>query len=480
MFKNFSLKIKLTILFSILLLVILGILGAGFYCYLRHFLLISTATRVRAQAKPVIERWLYSRLSEPPLVGDEIRRKEPTSSYLQEIAAPLARDLTSKDTSALVLDQRGRILASGRLLSEEPPSPPPQDQAIDKALVGNNEVNYTTRFNGRHLLVLLIPLRKSPRAREILGVVQLSTYLKPIDQILNSFANLLLISLLGALFIGVVLSSLLVSSVLKPLDNMIFVCQAIASGDLNQRVYLPERKDEIGRLAFSFNNMVEQIQNNFEAQRQFMANAAHELRSPLAALQGSLEVLLRGVQDDPETAARLTKAMYKETRRLVRLCEELLDITRLRSVKNIEKQTFSLDSFLAEILTQWQLLVPDREWELFIDFQGEILADPDKLKQVLHNLLENAVRHTRSGAKIQLGAKLTEKEVKIWVSDQGEGIDQEILPYIFEPFYRGQGRGGKAGLGLALAKNIVEAHGGKIYVESRPGKGTTFTIILPR
>ncbi len=477
--KNLSLKLKLTLLFSGLLIFILGGLGISFYVYLQHFLFSNTATRVRAQAKPVIEHWLYSELAEPPLVGYKARGSLPTEEYLKEIAGPLARDLTSRDTSALILDKKGEILAAGKLLPEEPPIPPPRGKAITQALSGENEITYTTWFKGDYLLVLLIPLRKAPQAKEILGVVQLATYLKPIDQTLKSFRELLLASLMIALFIGACLSSLLVASVLKPLDKMILVCQAISSGDLKQRVRLPERKDEIGRLANSFDQMVEQLHRTFEAQRQFMANAAHELRTPLAAIQGSLEVLLRGVQDDPETAARLTKAMFKETKRLGRLCEELLDLARLQMVQNLEKQSFEIGPFLSEILEQGKLMAPDRTWELIEGPQGEILADRDRLKQVFYNLMENAIRHTKSGDKIQLGWKFSGKRLYLWVADEGEGISAEFLPYIFEPFYSGRGRRGKAGLGLALAKSIVEAHGGKISVQSTPSSGAVFTISLP-
>ena len=477
--KDLSLKLRLTFLFSGLLLFILGGLGASFYGYLRHFLLSNTATRIRAQAKPVIEHWLYSELARPPLVGYQVYGRTPTSQYLREISAPLARDLTSRDTSALVLDNKGQILATGKLLPEEPPTPPPKTEAVSKALSGENEVSYTASFQGTHLLVLLIPLRKAPQAEEILGVVQLATDLQPIDQTLKNFLNLLLASLAIALLIGAALGSLSVASVLKPLDRMILVCQAISSGDLNQRVRLPERKDEIGHLAHSFDHMVEQLQRTFEAQRQFMANAAHELRTPLTALQGSLEVLLRGVQDDPETAARLTQAMFRETKRLVRLCEELLSLTRLQLAPNLEKQSFEIGPFLAEILEQGKLLAPDRVWELLEGPPGKILADPDKLKQVLYNLLENAIRHTKEGDKIQLGWTFSKKEARLWVSDEGEGILQEILPYIFEPFYSGHGRRGKAGLGLALVKSIVEAHGGKIAVQSLPEQGSIFIIHLP-
>ena len=381
--QNSPLRLRLTLLYVGLLSLLLCALGGTLYWDTSHFLHDSTVSRLRAQAKPVIERWLYPAGPHPPPLSPAgpgpLQPSPPVTPDLAHIAEGLACDLTSRDTVALILDQDGQVLASGRRLPEEPPSPTPDPLHCSRALAGENEVDYTATVNGERMLVLLIPLRRAPGSPEILGAVQLSTPLAPIDQILLRQRLLLGLGIGLTLLVGTICGLWLTTSALDPLSRMVVTCRRIATGDLSQRVNLPHHKDEVGQLASAFNEMVARIEGSFEAQRRFVANAAHELRTPLTALQGSMEVLLRGSQDDPAAVARLTQGTYREVTRLARLCEQLLDLTRLDVSVPLHKQPIELQAFFDEFVQQARFLAREREVVLRSGLPITLLADPDLL-----------------------------------------------------------------------------------------------------
>ena len=470
--RSLPLRLRLTILYVGLLALLLGLFAGVLYWDFAHYLVDSTVTRLRAQAKPIIESQTGS-LASTDLASPE------NSGPVQT----LARDLTSRDTVALILDPAGQVIAVGKTLPEEPSPPPPDPTYAARALAGENEVTYVAEVDGQRQLVLLIPWRSQPGGSQILGVIQLSTPLAPIEQTLARQRWLLISGILLAVLLGSAAGLWLTSSALKPLNQMTDTCERIAEGDLSQRVNLPERGDEIGRLAHAFDHMVARLEASFEAQRRFVANAAHELRTPLTALRGSLEVLLRGAQDDPEAAARLTQGMYREVVRLSRLSEQLLDLSRMGTTATIHKKSFDLKAFFEEFLYQARLLARDRTVELKPGPAITLLADPDALKEILFNLVDNAVQHTEEGGVITLGWRTTSGYVELWVADDGEGVALDDLPHIFEPFYRGDSsrarRQGGSGLGLALVQALAQAHGGRVAVESAPGQGARFTVKLP-
>ncbi len=504
--NDLPLRYKLTLLYVGLLAALLCALGVVLYLDTAHFLVHTTAVRLRAQAKPTIERWLpgWSAGEEgppsppapgptpptgapgppgPPAPAPLEDKSETASSSLDEIAAHLSQALTSRDTTALVLDNTGKLLATGRQLPEEPLPASPDPTYVSRALAGENEVTYITSVDGVRSLVLLIPLRRAPGDRKVVGVVELTTPLSLIDAVLWRQRVLIGLGVILTLVLGTLGGLWITRSALTPLQRMITTCRRISAGDLSQRVNLPARRDEVGQLASAFDNMVAQIEKAFAAQKRFVAAAAHELRTPLTALRGSLEVLLRGAQDDPTTAARLVQGMYREVARLIRLAEQLLDITRLDSPVIIHRQPVDLARFLSGFLDQARRLAGERTVTLTPGEDVTVSADPDALKQVLFNLVDNAVKHTTSDGRIDIGWEVNE-EVAIWVADDGTGIAPNDLPHVFEPFYRGDRsrsrRRGGAGLGLSLVRAVVEAHGGTVEVESKLNAGTRVTLRLPR
>jgi len=505
--NDIPLRYKLTLLYMGLLAALLCTLGIVLYLDTAHFLVHTTAMRLRAQAKPTVEHWLpgWSTGGEEPLphapgpapltaapsppgppapaIPTE-NGAESASSSLDGIAAQLSRALTSRDTTALVLDNTGKLLATGRQLSEEPLPASPDPTYVARALAGENEVTYITKVNGVRSLVLLIPLRQEPTQRKVVGVVELTTPLSLVDAVLWRQRLLIGLGILLTLGLGTLGGLWITRSTLTPLQRMISTCRRIAAGDLSQRVNLPARRDEVGQLATAFDNMVAQIEKAFAAQKRFVAAAAHELRTPLTALHGSLEVLLRGAQDDPSTATRLVQGMYREVTRLIRLAEQLLDITRLDSPVIIHRQPVNLSQFLIGFLDQARRLARERSVTLTTGEEATISADPDALKQVLFNLVDNAIKHTTTDGKINIGWEVKEKEIAIWVADDGTGIAPNDLPHVFEPFYRGDRsrsrRHGGAGLGLSLVRAVVEAHDGTVKVESELNAGTRVTLLLSR
>ncbi len=469
--RNLPLRVRLTLLNVGLWANLLCLLGSLLYWDTHRFLLENTALRLRAQAKPIIAQRLYA---QPP-AADEQR--------LHQVAADLARDLTSRDTAALVLDQDGNLLATGQHLAEEPTPLPPDPTYDARALAGENEVTYLVTSQGHQVLVLLIPLRDTPGGDKILGLVQLSTTMTSAERLLSRQKWLIGLGSAAVLLLGTVLGLWLTTSSLQDLTRMVTTCRLIAGGDFSKRVNLPHHDDEVGQLAQAFDEMAARIEATFASQRRFVANAAHELRTPLTALQGSLEVLMRGAQDDPASVARLTQGMYREVTRLSRLCEQLLDLSHMEAAPNLHLQPIDLSQFIVTFLPQAQLLAQEHTLTLESSPPATVQADPDALTQILFNLIANAVQHTDAGTTITLGWQTRPTEVSFYIRDNGGGISADDLPHIFEPFYRGDNsrsrRRGGTGLGLTLTRALIEAQGGHIAVQSHVGQGTTFTFTLP-
>ncbi len=316
-----------------------------------------------------------------------------------------------------------------------------------------------------------------------------------------------------ALLVGVPL----VGQALRPLTRMTRTAQAIADGDLSQRVNLPHSGDEIGELSTSFDEMIDRIQAAFAAQqesearmRQFVADASHELRTPLTSLRGFTDVLLRGAKDDPATAEHVLRAMQRESERMSRLVHDLLTLARLDAGRQLNYQPFDLVALVGEAVDQARILAGERMVTMRTDGGGplSLVADQDKIKQVLLILLDNALKYGKQGPDgwVQVQVSRSGDLAQLQVIDNGRGISSEDLPHIFERFYRADKtrsrsdqtnqmaavgaastsgvlkamNAGGSGLGLPIALAIVQAHGGSIWAQSQLGQGTQFTIRLPR
>jgi two-component system, OmpR family, sensor histidine kinase ResE len=222
--------------------------------------------------------------------------------------------------------------------------------------------------------------------------------------------------------------------------------------------------------------------------KDFIANVSHELRTPISMLQGYSEAIVDDIAESQEEKKEMAKVIYDESLRMGRLVNELLDLARMEAGHlQLTMEEINISSFINRIIHKFQGLAKDNEIQLFAEIENEITSisfDPDRIEQVLTNLIDNAIRHTPKGGSVKLSVTSEDKGIMIRVKDSGSGIPEDDLPFVFERFYkadkaRTRGRAG-TGLGLAIAKNIIDAHRGHISVQSKLGQGTTFSFLLPR
>jgi signal transduction histidine kinase len=370
-----------------------------------------------------------------------------------------------------------------------------QRPEIDSALKGNPTTAIRRILGDRRVLYAAAPVYGEDD--QIHGIVYIATPLPaaglPPDIILQLMGALLIAVVLAALFGG-----LLARKLARPLEGLARAATAIAGGDLKQQVAVDSNIAEVHSLEQTFNTMTENLRQSDEAKKAFIADVTHELRTPLTVIKGTIETLEDGALDDTVGRGSLLTSMARETERLIRLVNELLVLTRADAGSlQLDLQPLDLVKLVKSRCDNFAPVAERRQIKLDVhsaddktppDGQSILLvkADPDRLSQVLDNLLDNAIQHSPDNSTITILVKESKDGVECSVTDQGTGIPANHLPFIFERFYRVDAsrsrnhRDGGTGLGLAIARSLVNAQGGNIRAESVEGQGTTITFWLPR
>jgi two-component system OmpR family sensor kinase len=411
------------------------------------------------------------------------------SIYSQSVAeAADAPSLVQSTKDYLEGPSSGRLNESGIVLSL---------QTVDGAVISNSgDVRLEELPAGQSLLgvgerVLVDVQTPAGRYRMagtpvLLAGIQVAGVFVAVSlgNLANTLRYVLVMLILGGVAGTVVVGLgawVLVGRALEPVGRITRTAAAISREDLTRRIDYHGPRDEIGDLAETMDAMLDRLQSSFAAQDQFVSDVSHELRTPITIMKGHLQVLDRQAETDPDVVRQEHELVLDELDRVNRLVEELLTLSRAGRVDLLKREAVPLDGLLTTLVAQGPHL-GDRLWEVDSLPGCRVLADQDRITQVLLNLMQNAVAHTEPGRRIALGGAREPGRVRIWVRDDGAGMTPEVEARVFERFYRAPGPPGEEpglGLGLAITRAIVLAHGGQMEVESELGKGSRFSFTLP-
>ena len=350
-----------------------------------------------------------------------------------------------------------------------------------------------------HWRILIAVLRNG-------SVLQLGTNLSTVDTTVGKLVVLELLFGSGALVLFALIGVAMVRTSLRPLREIERTAAAIAAGDLTRRVPEEEEGDgeprtEVGRLGRALNIMLGQIEAAFTARaesearsrrseermREFVADASHELRTPLTTIRGFAELYRQVAAREPEQADKLVRRIEEEAARMGLLVEDLLLLARLDEERPLEPVDLDLRVITCDAAEAARVVAPDREITLENpDGPVTVFADESRIRQVVGNLMTNALRHTPAGTPVWLRLRAEGGQAVLEVADRGPGLQPDQVEHVFERFYRADpartrraGGGSGTGLGLAIVAALVGAHGGRVEVDSRPGEGATFRVRLP-
>lgn len=319
--------------------------------------------------------------------------------------------------------------------------------------------------------------------KEIIGVLRYISSMEGAYKIIRQFILLALAIGAAVLSLAAVLGYLMSRRIVIPIKELIRVTEEIAEGNFKVKA-IKYHNDEIGQLVDAVNIMAKEITKSDQAKNEFISSISHELRTPLTSIKGWGETILDAV-DDTETAEEGLRIICHETDRLIVLVNDLLDFSKLQGQRlELHKEEFPVDKLLQDIKSQFAVRAKQERIKLTLlqdDDHVLIMGDYNRLKQVLINVIDNAMKFTagRSGAEIKITSEIIDDQLVITVDDNGSGISPEDLQMVKDKFYKGTSKKSGTGLGLSIASEIVELHGGKLFVDSVVNNGTKVVILLP-
>jgi two-component system OmpR family sensor kinase len=355
---------------------------------------------------------------------------------------------------------------------------------ISQALKGNptTAIRRVASAQNRRVLYAAAPILANDGP--ITGLVYLATPL-PSGGLPTNLIFELVGAVLAAILLALIAGNLIARRIAQPIEEITRAAAAVSVGDLNQHVPTQSSIRELNSLGHDFNTMTESLRQSDQAKNSFVADVTHELRTPLTVIKGTIETLEDGALDDLTGRGPLLASMQRETERLIRLVNDLLVLTRADAgTLNMHIQPLDLGELARARCEHFAALASRRQVQFALTVaEFYAIGDPDRLAQVLDNLLDNAIRYSPKGSIIAVDVSQCKNEIQCSITDNGVGIPEKHLPFIFERFYRADtSRGrqtGGAGLGLAIARALIESQGGRISAESVSEQGTILRFSLP-
>jgi heavy metal sensor kinase len=382
-----------------------------------------------------------------------------------------------------ILDKSGNVdYDSDKSLPKRLPITP---ETVKRAETGETVYETLSGLDEYPIRVISYPVMKN---NKLINLVQVGSSLEYVQETLRRLLLIMLLTVPTVILSSSVGGYLLAKAALRPVTEITEAARSIGAKDLSQRIPVRNKKDELGRLSSTFNEMLERLQKSFDQVKQFSADASHELRTPLTILKGETEWSLRSVRSIDEYKETLSSNL-EEINHMSHIVEDLLVLSRADLGKTpMEMKPVEITPILYDILDMGKTLAEQKKQTIELDTGGidgvKVMGNELSLRRLFLNLVDNGIKYTKKGGSIHIGASVSADEVQVRIADNGMGISPQDQQKIFDRFFRvdknRSRKEGGTGLGLAICRFITDAHHGKILVSSTPGMGSTFTVVLPR
>lgn len=458
-----TIRWRLTLWFSLILFAILVLSGAVLYTLLGRYLINTVDNNLKEYSERVHGMF--------PLNQDP----QPMDFNMIHSGLPSVNEFASPGVYIQIIDASGNVVVKSNNLGQQrlPVSPP----LIEQGFRDVADIETVAAGDNASVRIMATPLFLKNRTL----LLEIAQSTRPIEDTMNNVRLALLGGVSVGLLLSVLLGAFLVQRALAPVEQITMTASSIGeSSDLSRRVDYAGPADEIGRLAMTFDQMIERLDRFFQSQRNFVADASHELRTPLTVIRGNVDLLERNMS--PEDRRESLRAIKAESDRMSKVVSDLLLLAEIESGHIEPPEKVSLKGLVLDEAKRAQPLAGSHKIIIGRLENISITGDTYRLRQLLSNLVNNAIKYTPDGGTITLSLLREGEWARLEVSDTGIGIPPQHLPHMFDRFYRvdktRSRTGGGTGLGLAIVKGIAEQHGGKVDVASEPGKGSTFTAWL--
>jgi len=484
-----SIRFKITILYMAILALTLTSFSLLLYHNVSRSLYVNMDTLLKSKAggiaRAINTYWEASNLEaiESAIMPSDILRKRRNFNFAkiaQKWVREESKDPQLVDIIVQVFDTDGAGIASSKNRQGITQIPARDFLSV---LQGNSRLDTVMLGSGQAEMVLRIFTTPVFEDEKVAYIVQVSSPLTSIQTALNNLKVTLFILFPVTVLVTGVMGAFLAKVTLRPVDNMIHTIHQITAENMKLKLKVPDTKDEIQKLAETFNSMLGRLEQAFLSQKKLFGDLSHELKTPLTILKGEFEVALKKARsaDDYES---LLKSALEEVDRITKLAENLLLLARIDSKEVfIEKKSLDLGLLVQAVVNNIKWFAQLKQIGVsLVSAEGLFLnGDENQLKTLFLNLLDNAVKYTQPKGEIKVTLDKDRDTVRVRIQDTGSGISEEEMSHIFDRFYRIKNAHNNVGfgLGLSIAKSIAETHNGFIKVESTPGKGSAFTISLP-
>ncbi|HIJ67826.1 MAG TPA: HAMP domain-containing protein [Planctomycetes bacterium] len=446
---------------------------------------------VSLKLRDAVEQKISGKLKSNAILLGEVLKKDLLAGAADDINNKVEELAARLELRITVIDSAGRVTADSEKqpdIMEEHSDRPEVIEAVDNGFGSSIRFSNTLGYNMKYVAVRVDDGDKN------LGVVRFALPLSEVQLQIRVVHRAVLVGGIVAILTALIIAYFASRHITRPIRKMKDIAERISAGDFSKKIKI-RSTDELGQLAASLNTMAHELQQKIDNLRHldtvrtdFIANVSHELKTPLTLMKGYVETLADGHITDSESAGRFIKIISTHTQRLENIVNDLLTLSELELSRNpIEKSTFDLKLLIDDVALGFGHALSKTNQTLKIDSEDgdyNVEADRDKIEEVFVNLIDNAIKYNKEGQTVSIWLEDGGHEVTVFVQDFGIGIGPEHIDRVFERFYRvdkaRSRRLGGTGLGLGIAKHIVLAHKGRIWIESEPDKGTKVFVTLPK